>query len=77
MSDVRAESCTSDWRRVRPGDVFVAITDVEDDGHDQAQAAAEGGAVAVVCERQLPVFNIPQYVVSDSRAAYDAFARRS
>ena len=33
-ADVRATSCTSDWRQVRPGDVFVAITGADDDGHD-------------------------------------------
>ncbi len=69
-ADFRAASCTSDWRQVRPGDVFVAITDAEHDGHDGATAAADGGAAAVVCERPLPVFHIPQFVVSDSRAAY-------
>ena len=55
---------------MRPGDVFVAITDAENDGHDRAAVAAERGAAAVVCERQLPVFNVPQFVVADSRAAY-------
>ncbi|MEX0642431.1 MAG: UDP-N-acetylmuramoyl-L-alanyl-D-glutamate--2,6-diaminopimelate ligase [Pirellulales bacterium] len=69
-ADLRAASCTSDWRQVRPGDVFVAITDAEDDGHDGASVAAESGAAAVVCERPLPVFNIPQFVVADSRSAY-------
>jgi UDP-N-acetylmuramoyl-L-alanyl-D-glutamate--2,6-diaminopimelate ligase len=69
-TDLRAASCTSDWRQVRPGDVSVAITDAEHDGHDGATTAAEFGAAAVVCERPLPVFNIPQFVVSDSRAAY-------
>lgn len=68
--DFRAVSCTSDWRQVRPGDVFVAITEAEDDGHDGAGTAAECGAAAVVCERPLPVFQIPQFIVSDSRAAY-------
>jgi UDP-N-acetylmuramoyl-L-alanyl-D-glutamate--2,6-diaminopimelate ligase len=68
--DVRAASCTSDWRQVRPGDVFIAVADAEEDGHDRAVAAADRGAAAVVCERQLPVFKIPQFVVADSRAAY-------
>ena len=30
----------------------------------------ERGAAAVICERPLPVFDVPQCVVADSRAAY-------
>jgi UDP-N-acetylmuramoyl-L-alanyl-D-glutamate--2,6-diaminopimelate ligase len=68
--DLRVTSCTSDWRQVRPGDVFVAIVDADDDGHDGAQEAARRGAAAVICERQLPVFDVPQYVVPCSRTVY-------
>lgn len=70
VPNVRATSCTSDWRQLRPGDVFVAIADADDDGHDHATEAAQRGASALICERQLPVFNVPQLVVSDSRKAY-------
>ncbi len=69
-ANVRATSCTSDWRHVRPGDVFVAIIEDEADGHDHATDAVALGAAAVICERPLPVFDVPQFVVSDSRAAY-------
>jgi UDP-N-acetylmuramoyl-L-alanyl-D-glutamate--2,6-diaminopimelate ligase len=68
--DVRVTSCTHDFRHVRPGDVFVALVDAEDDGHDFAADAARRGAAAIICERPLPVFSVPQFVVSDSRAAY-------
>ena len=68
--DVRAASCTHDWRQVRPGDVFVAIDDAETDGHLAAAHAVQAGAVAVICERTLPVFNVSQFVVNDSRLAY-------
>ena len=68
--DIRATSCTSDWRKVRPGDVYVAITGSDEDGHDYATQAASRGAVAIICERQLPVFDVPQCVVSDSRVVY-------
>jgi UDP-N-acetylmuramoyl-L-alanyl-D-glutamate--2,6-diaminopimelate ligase len=68
--ELRATSCTSDWRFVRPGDVFVAVTEAESDGHDHATQAARRGAAAIVCERSLPVFSVPQCIVSDSRAAY-------
>jgi UDP-N-acetylmuramoyl-L-alanyl-D-glutamate--2,6-diaminopimelate ligase len=69
-SDLRAASCTSDWRLVQRGDVFVAMVEADRDGHDQAVEAARRGARAIICERPLPVFNVPQCVVSDSRAVY-------
>ncbi len=68
--DVRATSCTSEYRQVRRGDVFVALAGAESDGHDFAVEAVRRGAVAVVCERVLPVFDVPQFVVRNSRVAY-------
>jgi UDP-N-acetylmuramoyl-L-alanyl-D-glutamate--2,6-diaminopimelate ligase len=70
VPDFRATSCTSDWRQVRPGDVFVALAEAEDDGHDVAVEAGRRGAAAVICERPLPVFDVPQILVADSRIAY-------
>ena len=68
--DVWAGSCTHDVRLLRPGDVFVAVAGADEDGHDRAAEAAQRGASAVVCERPLPVFDVPQFVVPDSRIAY-------
>ncbi len=68
--DVRATSCTNDYRQVRPGDVFVALAGAESDGHDDAAEAVRRGAIAVVSERMLPVFDVPQFVVANSRVAY-------
>ena len=70
LPDVRATSCSSDWRTVRPGDVYVAITGADEDGHDYATEAVARGATAIICERQLPVFDVPQCIVPDSRVAY-------
>jgi UDP-N-acetylmuramoyl-L-alanyl-D-glutamate--2,6-diaminopimelate ligase len=70
---VVAKSCTSDWRDVRPGDVFVALSERfghEEDGHAYAQQAVERGAIAIICEEPLPVFDIPTYIVADTRDAY-------
>jgi UDP-N-acetylmuramoyl-L-alanyl-D-glutamate--2,6-diaminopimelate ligase len=69
-TELRATCCTSDWQQVRPGDVFVAITGDEEDGHDRAAFAVSNGAAAVICERPLPIFHVPQCVVADSRVAY-------
>ena len=70
LSDARAESCTHDVRLLRPGDVFIALEGADEDGHDQAVEAVERGASAVICERPLPVFDVPQFIVPDSRVAY-------
>jgi UDP-N-acetylmuramoyl-L-alanyl-D-glutamate--2,6-diaminopimelate ligase len=68
--DVRATSCTHDFRQLRRDDVFVALSGAESDGHDFAIEAVRRGASAVVCERMLPVFDVPQFVVANSRVAY-------
>jgi UDP-N-acetylmuramoyl-L-alanyl-D-glutamate--2,6-diaminopimelate ligase len=68
--NLRATSCTSNWRQLQPGDVFVAISDAEEDGHDHAAEATKRGATAVICERPLPVFDVPQVVVPDTRVVY-------
>lgn len=68
--DIYATSCTSNFRQVRPGDVFVALTEADADGHDVAAEAIRRGASAVIGERLMPVFGVPQFVVADSRTAY-------
>jgi UDP-N-acetylmuramoyl-L-alanyl-D-glutamate--2,6-diaminopimelate ligase len=69
-ANIRAASCTSNCRQVQQGDVFVAIVDADRDGHDDSMEAARRGAAAIICERPLPVFNVPQCIVIDSRVAY-------
>ena len=70
--EVSVTSCASDWREIQPGDVFVALPDTDcsgEDGHLHAQRAVSCGAVAVVCEQPVPVFDVPTYLVPDSRVA--------
>jgi UDP-N-acetylmuramoyl-L-alanyl-D-glutamate--2,6-diaminopimelate ligase len=62
-------SCTSDWRRVQPGDAFVAVLTADNDGHDFADRAVQRGAAAVIVERPIPVFSVPVYHVEDTRVA--------
>jgi len=71
---VLANSCSTDWRQVEPGDVFVALPEGEANsptgsGHEHAQRAVSHGAIAVICEQPVPVFDVPTYLVSDSRVA--------
>ncbi|MCA9260626.1 MAG: hypothetical protein KDA61_15545, partial [Planctomycetales bacterium] len=53
---------------------FVCVLDDEGDGHEHARRAVARGAAAVVCERQTPVFHVPQYHVADSRVALGQIA---
>ncbi len=65
-----------DSRRVRPGDLFVAIPGARVDGHDFARDAAAAGARAVLGQRRpagLP-HDYPVVVVPDARRALLDFA---
>lgn len=57
-----------DSRTVEPGDLFVALTGADADGHDYAADAVSRGAVALLTERPLGLC-VPEVVVLDSRAA--------
>jgi UDP-N-acetylmuramoyl-L-alanyl-D-glutamate--2,6-diaminopimelate ligase len=60
---------------VGPGTLFFCIPGVRTDGHQFAAAAVEMGAVALVCERRLPL-EVPQIVVPDARRAMAQIASR-
>ncbi len=59
--------CT-DTRKCEPGCLFIAIKGDTHDGHDHVQTAIDGGAVAVMVDRDLPA-NLPQLRVADTRKA--------
>ena len=42
-----------DSRRVKPGDLFVAVSGMESDGHRYIPMAQEKGAVCAVCEHEI------------------------
>jgi len=67
-----------DSRKVKPGDVFVALKGQKQDGHDHAAAVAAAGAAAVIAERPLsldvPVVVVPSTLAFLSEAA-DRFYR--
>jgi UDP-N-acetylmuramoyl-L-alanyl-D-glutamate--2,6-diaminopimelate ligase len=66
--DVLASACSADWQACREGDLFVALTTADDDGHEYARDAVARGASAVLVERLVPV-EVPQILVKDSRVA--------
>ena len=59
---------TSDWRDCAPGDLYVALTTADGDGHEYAREAIARGAIAVLAERLLPV-DAPVVIVKDTRTA--------
>ena len=55
-----------DSRKVKPGDVFVALKGQNVDGHDYLSKAAERGAVAAVVERSVPIGTFKALARTDS-----------
>jgi UDP-N-acetylmuramoyl-L-alanyl-D-glutamate--2,6-diaminopimelate ligase len=53
--DVDVTGIAYDSRRVKPGDLFVAVSGLHEDGHAFAAEAVAKGAVAVALERQGPM----------------------
>ncbi len=82
VPDVAVGDIQYDSRRVRPGDLFVAVTGTATDGHLHVEAAARAGAVAAVVERPIPgLFNVPvpstRAALADLAAARHRFPARS
>jgi UDP-N-acetylmuramoyl-L-alanyl-D-glutamate--2,6-diaminopimelate ligase len=67
--EVYFRSCCGLWNECQNEDLFVAIVDAEQDGHDFTQEAINRGASAIVTERLLTT-DRPQCIVSDTREAY-------
>ncbi|HHU23330.1 MAG TPA: UDP-N-acetylmuramoyl-L-alanyl-D-glutamate--2,6-diaminopimelate ligase [Clostridiales bacterium] len=57
-----------DSRHVKTGDLFVAVSGFETDGHKYINSAFENGAVAVLCQKA-PDGGLPYVQVKDSRYA--------
>lgn len=71
----RITDVVADSRRVTPDSLFCCVPGAVHDGHDHAAAAVQAGAVALLCERELPV-EVPQLVVDDVRSAMAPVAAR-
>jgi UDP-N-acetylmuramoyl-L-alanyl-D-glutamate--2,6-diaminopimelate ligase len=72
-SSVDIRTITYDSRRVGDHALFVCVPGLVVDGHDFAEAAVSGGAVALVVERVLPI-DVPQLLVADARVAMAGLA---
>jgi UDP-N-acetylmuramoyl-tripeptide--D-alanyl-D-alanine ligase len=65
----------TDSRQLRPGEGFVAIASPQRDGHDFLGAAAAAGAAAAIVAAPRTAAALPQLVVADPVAAFQAIAR--
>ena len=65
--DIEVGGIASDSRRVRSGDLFVAIKGLTDDGFNHISEALSRGAVFVIAERR--VVGVPSLVVENARKA--------
>lgn len=63
-----------DHRKVKAGDVFIALLGERVDGHDYAQLAVDAGAVAIMTTRRL-LIDAPQLVVDDAAQGLAVLAR--
>ena len=63
-----------DSRRVKSGDLFVAVRGYESDGHKYIPMAVEKGCAAVLCE-EAPAGNVPYVQTDDSRLGLALAAR--
>lgn len=67
--DFLVRSCCGKAEECRPGDLFVALIDADEDGHFLVEQAVRAGASLLLVER-LVVASVPQCVVPDTRRAY-------
>lgn len=66
--EARFQQLVIDSRKVQQGDLFVALTGGQQDGHGYVAAAAAAGAAAALVERAQPI-DLPQVVVPDTLRA--------
>ncbi|MCY1042406.1 UDP-N-acetylmuramoyl-L-alanyl-D-glutamate--2,6-diaminopimelate ligase [Corallococcus sp. bb12-1] len=68
-SAVDVTGVTQDSRRVKPGDLFIAVPGLKEDGAQFIGEAVSRGAVAVVSEKQGQSSQVPFFKVSSARKA--------
>lgn len=69
IPDAEVSGIAIDNRVVKPGDLFVAMRGGSMDGHDFIQKAIDGGASAVVGDRDPAEFSVPYIRLENSRHA--------
>lgn len=75
LPDTEISGISYDSRKTQPGDVFVAISGFETDGHRFIDSALKNGASVILCERK-PEFEC-SYVITDNSRYALAIASRN
>jgi len=82
--DPVVKGVSHDSRKVKPGEIFVALTGQNFDGHKYIKNAVEQGAIAIVGEREITDGSLPYIQVRNSRyalakiaAAYHGYPAKS
>lgn len=68
-ADARFSAVSTDSRQIAPGQLFIALSGPNFDGHDYLADVAAKGAAAALVERPVPDVALPQLQVADSRLA--------
>ena len=68
-ADAQFSAVATDSRKIQPGQLFIALSGPNFDGHDYLAAVAAQGAVAALVAREVPGVELPQLVVADTRVA--------
>lgn len=72
--DAAIARVVTDSRKLKPGDLFVALRGEHFDGHDFLHVAERQGAMGLVVEQLDPALKLPQLVVSDTLLALGQIA---
>ena len=73
--DLSVLAITTDTRQIPTQALFIALKGENFDGHDFTPQAVEGGAIAVIVNRQIKSLTVPQFIVKDTLQAYQQIAR--
>lgn len=73
--DVHITALNTDSRKKVANSLFICLSGRNADAHEFAKEAVNNGAVAIVCERAVPV-DVPQILVDDTRAVLGEIASR-
>ena len=71
--DISSTRIATDTRTIKAGDIFLALTGDNFDGHDYIELAASKGAIAAIVSAPISA-DIPQLVVNDTRLALGQLA---
>jgi UDP-N-acetylmuramoyl-L-alanyl-D-glutamate--2,6-diaminopimelate ligase len=73
--DIGFRSCTCDSRKVKPGDLFVAVKGQKYDGLNFVAEAIDRGCAGILSERTIEDYRIPTVLVPNARAAYGSLCQ--